>query len=139
MPKSEFMDRFGEQVRPRWSKWQVNACILNDWFIALSRYERTVLTFAIQQHAIQDAPARPHLNRVVTLAREQCVSTCNAARATTRPDNIVTAEQFWQKARRKFTKPQRMNLMAQLVKFCPTARDKDPEAYDWLIEAQAVE
>lgn len=135
MTKSEFMDWFAEQVQLRWSKWEVNARILNDWFVALARYDRAVLTDAVQQHAIQDDPARPRLNRVVTLARERRVRRRERDRATACLDHVVTAGQFWQTVRESFSRQQRMDLMAQLVKFCPNARDKDPQAYDWLLGA----
>jgi len=137
MTKSEFMTWFAEQVEPRWSKWQVNACILNDWFVALRRYDTAVLTYAVQQHAIRDDPARPHLNRVLALARACRIHRDPSVGQKEMPSDVVTGAQFWQTVRTTYSKQQRIQAMRALMKFCPAARDKDPEAHDWIMQEQA--
>jgi hypothetical protein len=138
MSKNEFMTWFAQQVEPRWSKWQVNTCILNDWYVALACFDGDVLTHAVQQHAIQDDPARPRLHRVLTLARERRAVFGRRDCPQEYPSDAVSGTRFWEIVRTKYDRQQRTGLMGHLMKFCPTARERDPEAYDWITQEHEV-
>lgn len=131
MNKREFMTWFAEQVQTRWPTWQINGCILGDWFTAFGRYDAAVLTEAVRRHKIYDDPARPRTNRLLSLIREITTASVRKPSPTGCSANVVTWAQFWQIVRTSFSKSQRIRLMMSLAKFHPYARDKDPEAYDW--------
>jgi hypothetical protein len=134
MKKAEFMQWFDAQVHPRWPGWQANACLLDDWYAALGGHDAATLQEAIRRHKIRDDPSRPKISRVVALAREITVASMRRAPRPERPRDVVTGAQFWQRARTTFPREERIALMAQQIKFDPHARDKDPEAYDWLMQ-----
>ena len=56
---------------------------------------------------------------------------------TKAPPEIVTAGQFWERVRTTFSPRQRITLISQQSKVDPHARDKDPQAYDWLMQQQS--
>ncbi len=132
MKKSSFMAWFREQVEPRWPGWQVNGAILSDWCVALGRYDEATLTEAIRRHKIRDDPAHPKISKVVSLARELHSAAIERAPRDESRRECVTVAQFWETVRTTFPRRQRMALMRQQIKFDPRARQRDPEAYDWV-------
>ena len=138
MTKHEFAIWFGEQVQPRWPSWQVNACLLGDWYAALGCYDGATLVEAVRRHKIRDDPSRPSISTVRSLAREIVGSSMRRAPRTEPPPEIVTSGQFWQRVRTSFPRERRIALMVQQTKFDPRARDKDPQAYDWLMQESAI-
>jgi len=139
MNKRKFLQWFREQVQTRWPTWEVNRCILGDWFAALSGYDVTTLTEAVRRHHIRDDPARPRIGRVQAMARELRLMTRRRAPGPEHSITAVTSEQFWEIVRTRFPRRRRIALMAQQVKFDPHARDRDPEAYAWLMQEQSAE
>ncbi|UCD52234.1 MAG: hypothetical protein JSW27_06260 [Phycisphaerales bacterium] len=138
MNKREFLQWFREQVQTRWPTWEVNRCILGDWFEALKRYDVTILTEAVRRHHIRDDPARPRIGKVRALARELRVASVQKAPRAERVINVVTSRQFWQIVRATFPRRRRMALMKEQIKFDPRARDRDPEAYAWVIQERTT-
>ena len=138
MNKREFLQWFGEQVQTRWPTWEVNRCILGDWFEALHRCDVATLTEAVRRHHIHDDPARPRIGKVQALAREVRMAAVKKAPKSERLINVVTSRQFWQMVRATFPRRRRMALMRQQIKFDPRARDRDPEAYDWVMQERAA-
>jgi len=136
MKKSNFMAWFREQVEPRWPRWRVNSPILSDWFVALGRYDGALLTEAIRRHKIRDDPAHPKISKVVALARELHSTALERAPKDEPRRAFVTVAQFWETVRTTFPRHQRMALMRQQMKFDPRARQRDPEAYDWVQQEQ---
>ena len=137
MTKREFATWFDEHVQPRWPTWQVNRCLLGDWYAALGGYDATTLNDAVRRHKIRDDPSRPRISQVVSLAREITAASMRRAPKTEAPRDVVTADEFWKRVRTTFARKQRITLIAQQNKFDPHARDKDPQAYDWLMQQQA--
>lgn len=137
MTKREFATWFDEQVQPRWPTWQINRCLLGDWYVALGGYDTATLNESLRRHKIRDDPSRPRISRVVSLAREITAASMRRAPKTEAPRDVVTADEFWKQVRTTFGRKQRIALMAQQSKFDPHARDKDPQAYDWLMQQQA--
>ena len=138
MNKREFFQWFGAQVQARWPRWEVNGCILGDWFEALNRYDVTTLTEAVRQHHIGDGPTWPRIGKVRALARERRMAAVPKSPKSEGVPNVVTAQQFWQIVRERFGRRQRTALMQQQIKFDPHARDKDPEAYDWVTQERTA-
>jgi hypothetical protein len=134
MNKREFLDWFRAQVQTRWPTWEVNRYILGDWFEALKRYDVTILSEAIRRHHIRDDPARPKIGKVQAIARELRRAAAQKAPRPERFINVVTSQQFWAIVRTSFPRRRRIALMAQQIKFDPHARDRDPEAYAWLMQ-----
>lgn len=138
MNKREFLQWFRAQVQTRWPTWEINRCILGDWFEALYRYDVTILTEAISRHHIRDDPARPRIGKVRALARELRIAELQKAPRSERLPNAVTSAQFWQIVRTSFPRRKRMALMIQQIKFDPRARERDPEAYAWVMQERAA-
>jgi hypothetical protein len=138
MTKDEFARWFGEEVQSRWRAWQVNRHLLSDWYLALGRYDAATLTEAVQQHHIRDDPVRPSIKRVWSLAGEIARALMRRA-PKTEPRKCVTGDQFWHDVRTGGDFERRIGLMTNLIKFCPRARDKDPEAYDRLMQQRAAQ
>ena len=138
MNKREFLQWFGQQVQTRWPMWEVNRCILGDWFEALNHYDITTLTEAVRRHHIRDDPARPRIGKVRALTRELRMAAVQKAPKSERLLNVVTSRQFWQIVRATFPRRRRMALMRQQIKFDRHARDRDPEAYDWVMQERAA-
>jgi hypothetical protein len=134
MKKRDFGIWFNEQVKPRWPNWEVNRCLLDDWYTALGGHNAATLLEAVRRHKIRDDPSRPRISRVLALAREITASSMRRAPRAEPARDVVTAEQFWRQVRTTFSRKQRIELMAQQSKFDPHARDKDPQAYDWLMQ-----
>lgn len=139
MTKHEFATWFAEQVPPRWPSWLVSGCVLDDWYTALGPYDAGTLTQAVQQHAICDSPSQPRINRVRARAREIADGAMRRAPKSEPPAGIVTAPQFWEHVRSTCSRERRIALMTHQIKFDPHARDKDPQAYDWLMEQRAAQ
>jgi hypothetical protein len=137
MTKREFARWFAEQVQPRWPSWQVNRCLLGDWHVALGGYDKSTLTEAVRRHKIRDDPFRPSISKVRSLAREIMDASMRRAPRAEPAHDVVTAGQFWQRVRTTFSRSQRIALMAQQSKFDPHAREKDPQAYDWLMQQRS--
>jgi hypothetical protein len=131
MNKREFMTWFNEQVQSRRPIWQVNACILGDWFAASGRHQAVTLTRAVQRHKIDDDPSRPRLGKVHFVVRE--INTPYHRPALGYLEEVVSAKQFWEKVRTNFGRKKCVGLMKQQIKFDPHARDKDPEACGWRV------
>jgi len=138
MNKHEFLQWFGEQVQTRWPMWEVNRCILGDWFEALNHYDVTTLTEAVCRHHIRDDPARPRIGKVQAIARELRMAAVQKAPKSEHLINVVTSRQFWQIVRATFPRRRRMALMQHQIKFDRHARDRDPEAYDWVMQERAT-
>ena len=138
MNKHEFLQWFREQVQTRWPTWEVNRPILSDWFEALGRYDVTTLTEAVRRHHIRDDPARPRIAKVRAIARELRQAHLHNAPKAERLVDVVTSAQFWETVRTTFPRRRRMALMAQQIKFDPHARDRDPEAYAWVMQQPAA-
>lgn len=139
MMKRDFASWFAEQVQPRWPTWQVNRCLLGDWYAALGGYDVATLVEAVRRHKIRDDPSRPRISRVASLAREITAASMRRAPRSEAPPDVVTADQFWERVRTTFGRKQRIALMAQQCKFDPHAREKDPQAYDWLMRQRSAE
>lgn len=141
MTKDEFGDWFTEQVQPRWPSWLVNGVLLADWYAALGRCEVATLTEAVRRHKIDDDRAAPSIRLVRAQVRRIADARMSRSAATDRtepPEDMVTAREFWQQVRTTFDWERRIALMTQQIKFDPHARDKDPQAYDWLMEQRAA-
>ena len=139
MTRHEFSNWFAEQVQPRWPSWQVNAIVLNDWYAALGRYDAATLTQAVRQHILRDSPSQPRINQVRALARELADAAMRCAPRTEPPADMVTADEFWEQVRTSFPMERRIALMKNLAKLGPQFRDKDPEAYDWVMQQNATQ
>ena len=137
MNKTDFLHWFGRQAQPRWPVWQVNPCILSDWYAAFGRYDVATLNEAIRRHKIRDDQARPKISKVLLLARELRRAAIQRAPKDEERRDFVTAQQFWEQVRTTFPRHKRIALMRQQLKFDPRARAKDPEAYDWITAAPA--
>ncbi len=137
MTKDKFVTWFADEVQPRWPTWQVNAVLLNDWYAALGRCDAGTLTQAVQRHAICDSPSQPRINRVQALAREMADAAIRRTPKVEPPRTWVRAAEFWRQVRSTRSREERITLMTQQIKFDPHARDKDPDAYDWLMEQRA--
>ena len=135
MNKTDFLEWFRTQVQPRWPAWQVNPCLLSDWYAAFGRYDVATLTEAVRQHKIRDDPSRPRISKVLRLVREQRRTALEQAPKEGVCRHFVTARQFWQQVRTTLPRRKRIALMRHLMKFDPRARAKDPEAYDWVTNA----
>ncbi|NLZ03815.1 MAG: hypothetical protein GXY19_01415 [Phycisphaerae bacterium] len=138
MTKDKFVTWFADEVQPRWPTWQVNGVLLNDWYTALGRCDAGTLTQAVQRHAICDSPSQPRINRVQALAREIADGAMRRTPGVEPPHTWVRAAEFWEHVRTNLPREQRITLMTQQIKFDPQARDKDPQAYAWLMEQQAA-
>lgn len=139
MTKHEFATWFAEQVPPRWPTWQVNGVLLGDWYAALGGYDAGTLTQAVQQHAIGDSPSQPRVNQVRALARQIADAATRRAPTTEPPAGMVTASQFWEHVRKSDPWEQRIALMKNLAKLGPQFRERDPQAYDWIMEHRAAQ
>lgn len=137
MTKHEFADWFAAEVQPRWPLWQVNGVLLADWYAALGRYDVGTLTRAVQQHAIRDSRAQPRLNQVQALARQIAEAAMRKTSGVEPPPGCVTAPEFWRQVRTSFSWEQRLALMKSLAKLGPQFRDRDPQAYDRIMEQRA--
>jgi len=135
MNKTEFLHWFGQQAQPRWPAWQVNPCLLSDWYAALGRYDVATLTEAVRRHKIRDDLARPKISKVLHLVRELRRAALEQAPKEEVHHDFVTAKEFWEQVRTTFPRPKRIALMRQQIKFDPRARARDPEAYDWVTSA----
>jgi len=138
MNKREFLQWFRDEVQTRWPTWEVNRCVLGDWFEALHRYDATSLTEAVRRHHIRDDPARPKVGKVRALAGELRRAELQRAPKPECTINVVTSGQFWEIVRANFPRPRRMALMRQQIKFDPRARERDPEAYAWIMQERAA-
>jgi len=138
MNKHEFLEWFREQVQTRWPMWEVNRCVLGDWFEALNRYDVTTLTEAVRRHHVRDDPARPKIGKVRAIARELRMAAVQKPPKSERLLNVVTSRQFWQIVRATFPRRRRMSLMRQQIKFDRHACDRDPEAYAWVMQERAA-
>ncbi len=138
MNKREFLEWFRQQVQARWPMWEVSRCVLGDWFEALNRYDVTTLTEAVRRHHIRDDPTRPRIGKVRAIARELRRAAVQKAPKSERLLNVVTSRQFWKIVRATFPRRRRMSLMRQQIKFDRNARDRDPEAYDWVMQERTA-
>ncbi|NLT75394.1 MAG: hypothetical protein GXX98_02635 [Planctomycetes bacterium] len=139
MTKHEFADWFAAQVQPRWPSWQVNAIVLNDWYVALGRYDAGTLTQAVRQHKIDDDPIRPSIRLVRAQVRRIAADAMTRPPKTEPPADMVTGTEFWRQARTTFAWQRRITLMENLAKLGPQFRDRDPEAYDWIREQRTAQ
>jgi hypothetical protein len=142
MTKHEFAAWFAEQVQPRWPSWQVNGVLLGDWYAALGRCDVATLTEAVRRHKIDDDRTAPSIRLVRAQVRRIADAGLSRSTATDRtvpPEDRVTAHEFWRQVRTTFDWEQRLALMTQQIKFDPHARDKDPQAYDRLMEHRAAQ
>lgn len=139
MTKHEFADWFAAQVQPRWPSWQVNAIVLNDWYVALGRYDVATLTQAVRQHKIDDDPSRPSIRLVRAQVRRIAADAMTRPPKTEPPPGMVTAAEFWRQARTSFPWERRIDLMKNLAKLGPQFRSRDPEAYDWVRQQHATQ
>jgi hypothetical protein len=137
MTRREFVTWFNEQVQPRWPRWEVNRCLLSDWYDALGRYDAATLTKAVRRHRIRDDLARPKISRILSIAGELSRAAAPPSPPCEPPPDVVTAEQFWEIVRTTFPRHKRLHLMRALVKFHRDPRSKDPQAYDWLMQERA--
>lgn len=138
MTKHEFVTWFSEQVQPRWPSWQVNACLLSDWYAVLGQHDIATLTEAVSRHKIDDEPKQPSIRQMRALVCRIADASLSGPTKTEPPKDVVTAAEFWQRVRTTFPREQRIALMANQSKFDPNARDKDPQAYDWLMQERAA-
>jgi len=138
MNKREFLQWFREQVQTRWPTWEVNRCLLGDWFAALHRYDVTILTEAVRRHHIRDDPARPRIGKVRALARELHLADLQKAPKAERLIDVVTSSQFWDIVRTTYPRLKRIALMREQMKYDPHARDKDAEAYAWVMQERTA-
>jgi hypothetical protein len=139
MTRHEFADWFAGQVQPRWPSWQVNGVVLNDWYVALGRYDAATLTQAVRRHKIDDDPVRPSIRLVRAQVRRIAADAMTRPPKTEPPADMVTADEFWRQARTTFAWEQRIDLMENLAKLGPQFRDRDPQADDWLMQQNATQ
>jgi len=139
MTRHEFANWFAGQVQPRWPSWQVNGVLLNDWYAALGCYDAATLTQAVRQHKIDDDPIRPSIRLVRAQVRRIAADAMTRPPKTEPPADMVTAAEFWRQVRTSFPWEQRIDLMTQQIKFDPRAPDKDPQAYDWVMQQHATQ
>jgi hypothetical protein len=137
MSKAEFLKWFNENVKGRWPKWEVNDCILADWFSVFAGYDAAVLTEAVRRHCVYDDPAAPSTKRLLEIVRR--LQPPEPVRPTTEiPKEPLTEPQYWQKVRTTYSKEARINAIRRMW-WHPRARDKDPQAYDWAVEQGLIQ
>jgi hypothetical protein len=137
MDKNEFFIWFGQQVQSRWPDWQVNDITLNDWFFAFGRFDKALLTRAIQRHKINDDTSRPRIRKIFAIIKKLL-----PAPQEPPPDDQCSGDnkkrytfnQYWQMIRSTWSKQKRIENMLGWYKWYPKAKKMDPEAYDWVVK-----
>jgi hypothetical protein len=85
MTRHEFADWFAGQVQPRWPSWQVNGVVLNDWYVALGRYDAATLTKAVRRTFRSDSRFSHGSTRTVPCARSRGQRDCVPRPRPSRP------------------------------------------------------
>ncbi len=135
MNKKEFSDWFTRQVLPRWPTWQVNDITLADWFAAFSRFDKALLTRAIKHHKIYDDTSSPRTKKLLETIKKLRPPRPERPPAPQDGDRKgYTFEQHWEMIRTTQSKEKRIENMLGWYKCYPKAKEKDPEAYDWVIK-----
>ncbi len=55
-----------------------------------------------------------------------------------KPKNPITADEFWKNVRTNWPREERIKQMRGIMKL-PWAKDKDPQAYEWVMEENSVD
>ena len=140
MDKNEFNNWFTEQVAERWPKWETNSCILGDWFAAFGKYDRQLLTSAIQKHKIYDDLPAPSTKRILAIVKSLQPRTPAVDSESNRPVDVSAFRPLRERLRTTFTRQQRIDLMRSLIKFYPKAKELDSETYELVrAESQCIE
>jgi hypothetical protein len=139
MNKNEFFIWFGQQVKTRWPTWQVSDLTLADWFTAFGRFDQGLLTQAVQHHKIYDDSLCPKTKKLFEIIRKlrPPAAKRSAERQKVPPDKnekLYTFNEYWQMIRTTWSKEKRIENMLGWLKVYPKAKEKDPEAYDWIVK-----
>jgi len=138
MDKNEFKEWFDRQVRSRWPDWPVNDITLADWFAAFAKYDKDLLTRAVQYHKVCDDPSCPGTKKLFEIIRKLSPSlrqeSSPAETHTGENEKLCCVEKHQQMIRTKGTKRKRIEHILSLYLWYPKAREKDPEAYEWIVK-----
>lgn len=70
MELKKFRKWFKQEVVPRWPAWKVHKVNIIDWFIALNKFDKLIITKAVSEHYINDEPDIPSIKKVRQIALE---------------------------------------------------------------------
>jgi hypothetical protein len=132
MDKNEFSEWYNQQVQPRWPTWQVNKITLADWFAAFGRFDKNLLTRAVQHHKIHDDPSSPRMKKLFEIIKKLCPPKPQALQNTS--EKLYSPTQWWEMVRTTWSKEKRIENMLGFIKWYPKAKEKDPEAYEWIVK-----
>ncbi len=133
MELNEFNQWFIEQVAARWPEWDIESFVLNDWFYSLGSYDEAMLTKAVRDHKVLDDPACRSSKRI--LERLKAMKMPGKKQYELQiPEKTITADEFWKNVRTNYSWEKRIEIMEHVIKFHKCPKDKDPEAYEWLMK-----
>jgi hypothetical protein len=135
MNENEFSEWFDNQVRTRWSDWQVNDITLADWFTAFAKYDKDLLTRAVQHHKIYDDTSCPKTKKLMQLIKKLSPPKLQKPQSLQNTnEKLYTPSQWWEMVRTTWSKEKRIENMLGFIKWYPKAKEKDPQAYDWIVK-----